>query len=268
MPGIVINIDPVAFTLGGLAVRWYGLAIVAAILAGFSLALSEARRRGLNEDAVANLGLAALVCAIVGARLAHVVDHLGYYLSAPLSILALNEGGLSIFGGVLGGLFAAVVFASRARLPLWRVLDVAAPGLILGQIIGRLGCIVNGDAQGLPADLPWAFTYIHPDALAPELGLPGHPYPVYEMLWNLAGLALLWSLRTRLRTPGALFLVYAAYYSLGRFFLSFVRQETQAFWGLQQAQVIALASLVLAGLAALYLLRQRPVALSKPSPQG
>jgi phosphatidylglycerol:prolipoprotein diacylglycerol transferase len=148
------------------------------------------------------------------------------------------------------------------------VFDAAAPGVLLGQIIGRLGCVVNGDSQGLPSDLPWAFTYVHPDALAPELGLPGHPYPVYEMLWNLVGLALLWGLRGRLRTPGALFLLYAAYYALGRLLLSSVRQETLAFWGLQQAQVIALGALLLAGLVALYLLRPRPGAHGQPGLQG
>lgn len=268
MRGIVINIDPVAFTVGEIAVRWYGIAVVAAILIGFALALVEARRRGLNEDEVANLGVWAVAAAIVGARLAHVLDHFAFYLANPAAIFAMHEGGLSIYGGVIGGLIAGALYAKRVRLPLWSVLDAAAPGLILAQAVGRLGCVVNGDAQGAPADLPWSFTYVHPNALAPELGVPGHPYPLYEIIWDLIGFAVLWRLRQRVRTPGVLFSIYAAYYSVGRFFLTYVRQELVVYWGLQQAQVIALAGLLFSALALVYLLRPRAVALGEGQQQS
>lgn len=174
----------------------------------------------------------------------------------------MHEGGLSIYGGVIGALAAGALYARRARLPLWSVLDAAAPGLILGQAVGRLGCIINGDAQGAPVDLPWSFIYVHPDSLAPELGVPGHPYPLYEIIWDLIGFAILWRLRGRVRTPGVLFLIYAAYYSAGRFVLSFVRLELVVWGGLQQAQVIALIGLLASALATVYLLRPRRVAFA------
>ncbi|MCL5110478.1 MAG: prolipoprotein diacylglyceryl transferase [Chloroflexi bacterium] len=267
MQGIVIAIDPVAFTLGQFAVRWYGVAVVVAILAGFALGLHEAKRRRLDVDEVANLGLWAVVCAIVGARLFHVLDHATYYVANPQAILALYEGGLSIYGGIAGGLLAGAVYAWRVRLPLFVVLDSAAPALILAQAVGRVGCLINGDAQGLPTDLPWAFTYVHPDSLAPELGVAGHPYPLYEIIWDVVGFAILWRLRGRWRTSGTLFLAYTVYYSLGRFLLSFVRQETIAFWGLQQAQVLALAALFAAIMGLTYLLRLRQNRLD-PDPRG
>ncbi len=259
MQGIVINVDPIALAVGPFAIRWYGLAVVAAITVGLAIGVAEARRRGLDVEQVYNLGIVAVLAALVGARLAHVIDYFGYYAANPLAAFALYEGGLSIYGGVLGGLAAGALYARRAKMPLLVLLDAVAPALILAQSVGRLGCIVNGDAQGAPTDLPWAFTYVNPGALVAELGVPGHPYPVYEIIWNLLVLAVLWRLRGSVRVPGVLFLTYAGLYSLGRFFLTFVRQEGEVLWGLQQAQVIALAVLMVAMPAIVYLSR-RPVA--------
>ena len=256
MHGIVIDVDPVALTVGPVAIRWYGLAVVAAVAVGFAVGLREAGRRGLDTDKVFALGLWALGAAIVGARLAHVIDHFGYYAANPAAVFALREGGLSIYGGLVGGLVAAALYARAASLRLALALDAAAPALALAQAVGRLGCVVNGDAQGAPADLPWAFVYTHPNAMVAELGVPGHPYPVYEMIWNLAVFAVLWRLRRRAQAPGTLFLLYASLYSVGRFFLTFVRQEGVVLWGLQQAQVIALLALLVALPAMLYLGRR------------
>jgi prolipoprotein diacylglyceryl transferase len=256
MPGIVIDIDPVALRLGGLAVRWYGVAVAGAILVAFYLGLREARWRGLAEDRVYTLGLVALVSAIAGARLLHVLDYSTYYSAHPGAIFAIREGGLSIYGGVLGGALGAWLYARWAKVPFLALADAAAPGLLLAHAIGRIGCVINGDAQGATANLPWAFVYVHRDALAPELGVPGHPYPLYEMLWDLPAFGLLWWLRTRVQTPGLLFLAYACLYSVGRFALSYVRVETQVGLGLQQAQVVALVVL-LAGLPAGWYLNRR-----------
>ncbi len=256
MQGIIVDINPIAFAAGPFAIRWYGVAVVAAVLVGFAVGVPEARRRGLDVDQVYNLGIWAVFAALVGARLAHVIDYFDYYAANPQAMLALREGGLSIYGGVLGGVAAGALYARLAKMPILVLLDAVAPALILAQAVGRLGCLVNGDAQGAPTDLPWAFTYVHPEALVPELGAPGHPYPVYEIIWNLLVFALLWRLRGRLRSPGVLFLTYAGLYSLGRFFLTYVRQEGEVLWGLQQAQVIAVAVLLVAIPAIAYLSRR------------
>lgn len=240
MNGIEIALDPVAFWIGDFAIRWYGIAVSAAILVGFSVTLREATRRGFGEDQVYSLGLWAVLFGIIGARLFHVIDYWAYYSANPWAMLALREGGLSIYGALLGGIAAGGVYAWRAKVPFRRLLDAAAPALLLAQATGRIGNIFNGDVQGRATDLPWAFYYTHPDALAPEPGVPGHPYPIYEIIWNLLSFAVVWSLRHRTRTPGVLFLVYVALYSAGRFTLMFVRHGTVVAWGLQQSQVIAL----------------------------
>lgn len=262
MNGIVIGIDPVAFSLGPVALTWHGIFASLAIVVGFVMTLAEARRRNLDEDRIYNLGLWSVLAALIGARLFHVVDHWAYYAANPVAILAFTSGGLSIYGGLVGGFIVGLVYALRARLPIKRVLDAVAPSLILAQAVGRIGCLINGDAHGAPADLPWAVAYTHPGAYAPQPGVPGHPYPAYEIILNLAVFALLWRLRDRVATPGVLFLIYAIAYALIRFFLSFVREETVVLWGLQQAQVIGLAGLLIAVPALVYLLRPRRKAVA------
>ncbi len=124
--------------------------------------------------------------------------------------------------------------------------DVAAPAVLLGQIVGRAGSLINGDAFGSPADLPWSLVYVHPDALIPDLGEPTHPYPLYEMLWNAVALGIVWRLRRQQLPDGTLFLVFLVLYAAGRFVLTFVRQEAIVLAGLQQAQVVALVALAIA----------------------
>jgi phosphatidylglycerol---prolipoprotein diacylglyceryl transferase len=256
--GIVIDVDPAIFRLGHFALRWYGLFFVLAIAAGTWLALREARRRGLDTEAVQNLAMWGVLGGIAGARLFHVVDRWELYADAPLRALHVWEGGLAVYGGLLGGVAAGLAYALRSGLPVWRTADAAAPGMILGQAVGRLACIPNGDALGAPADVPWAFVYTNPASMVPPalLGVPTHPYAAYELLFDLAVLALLWRLRTRLKADGLLFLSYASVYAAGRFVLTFFRTEQVWFWGLQEAQVVSLLVLA-AALPAAWLLVRR-----------
>jgi phosphatidylglycerol:prolipoprotein diacylglycerol transferase len=258
MSGIVINIDPVIFSVGGFSLRWYSLAVIGAILAAVMLAVREGGRRGIPREEIYSLALWVVLAGIIGARLFHVLDRLDYYGENLADIFSFQQGGLAIWGGVAGGVSAGVLYGRIRGLPLLRLGDAVVPAVLLGQIIGRLGCIINGDAYGGPTYLPWGFIYTHPEALLPDSlrYVPTHPYPVYEILWNLTLLLLLWRLRGRFRVAGSLFFAYLFFYSLGRFFLSYVRQEAVFLWGLQQAQVLALLGLVIS-LVALGVLRQR-----------
>lgn len=260
MNGIPIGIDPTLIHLGSLEIRWYGLAIALGVIAAVWVATREAKRKGISEENIQTLALIGVIGGIVGSRLFHVIDRLDYYMSNPLAMFAFQQGGLAIWGGVVGGVIAGGLYVLYKRMPLGAVADLAAPAMLTGQLIGRIGCIINGDAYGGPTDLPWGFIYQHPAALIPPvyLGVPTHPYPVYEMMWNLALFGTLWSLRTRLRINGLLFAVYVGGYSLGRFLLTFVREEQIVSWGLQQAQFVALGGLVLAALLVLYLKVLRP----------
>jgi phosphatidylglycerol:prolipoprotein diacylglycerol transferase len=246
MEPVTIAIDPVLIHIGTILVRWYGVAIAVGIALGIVLALREARRKGVDVDATYNTALWSVVIAIVGARLFHVVDRIDFYLQNPSSALSIRQGGLAMWGAIVGGSVAGALYCRWAKLSVGRMADIAAPAILLGQIVGRLGSLINGDAFGSPADLPWSLVYVHPDALIPDLGEPTHPYPLYEMLWNAVALGIVWRLRRRQLPDGTLFLVFLVLYAVGRFVLTFVRQEAIVLAGLQQAQIVALAALAVA----------------------
>jgi len=251
MTGITIDLDPVLFHLGHFAVRWFSILVVVAVAAGWLLGMREAKRKGLDVERLQGILVWILFGGIAGARLFHVVDRWGIYAADPLSALAVWEGGIAIWGAILGGLVAGSLYVIRHGLELPRVLDAAAPALLLGQGLGRLACIPNGDAYGAPADLPWSFIYTNPASMVPAdlLGVPLHPYPLYELVFDLGLLAVLWVARTRppfATNPGLLFVTYVAAYSVGRFLLSYTRAERIWFWGLQEAQVVSLAALLVA----------------------
>jgi phosphatidylglycerol---prolipoprotein diacylglyceryl transferase len=259
--GIVIDIDPVLVTFGSFAIRWYGLMMSLAILAGVALAMRRARAAGISEDDTLYVVLWALPSAFVGARLLHVIDAWQYYTTYPLQILAIQEGGLAIYGGLLGGVAGGALAARRKGLLSWRTLDVAAPAMILGQAIGRLGCFINGEHQGHPADLPWATSYIHPGAMAPD-SLPRHPAQMYEFFFDLAILGLLLLLGRRVKRDGVIFTLYAALYSFGRFWISSLREDAPFLLGFTEAQVVSVAVFFLAFPALLVLSRRNSRAMA------
>lgn len=262
-----IGFDPIIARLGTFELGWHGIFTAVAVLGGVWLALWLAARRGYSTDMVANIATWGVVGGIVGARVFHVLDHLPTYLQDPATILAVWQGGIAVYGAFIGGLVAGGIVAWRARANIWQLLDIAAPAMLVGQAIGRLGCLSNGDAWGANAtgcSLCLAVRYTNPNDLLPAdlLGVPTYAYPVYEMALTVLLLFGLWLGRERLRTyPGLTFLVAALGYGAIRFVLSYLRQETVLIAGLQEAQVIALVTSAVAVAAAIWRLTR-----TKPAP--
>jgi phosphatidylglycerol---prolipoprotein diacylglyceryl transferase len=257
---IEIGMDPVIFEVAGLEFRWYSLAIMVGILIGVWFSSREFHRKGLDETNFGNIAIIAVASGILGARLFHIFDRLDHYLSNPAQMLNFQSGGLAIYGAVVGGFLGVVIGCTIYKVPILPAIDAVAPGLVLAQAVGRFGCIVNGDAWGAETSFPFAFVYTNPDSFIPNrlLNVPTHPYPVYDMVMNLAIFGLIMTMRRRSLPNGALFALFITTYAFGRFFISFVREERVWFWGLQEAQVISLAGVVIGGVALAYLLRRRP----------
>lgn len=235
---IEININPVLFTLGSFEFRWYGLMVLLAIVVVVIWGIRAARKVEMSPDHVITAAIIGIPSGYVISRLIHVFDQLDYYIVNPGSILGFE--GLTIYGAVLGAALGIFVYSRFSKIPYARFADALAPGIILAQAVGRVGCTINGCCYGLESNLPWAFVYTHPNSYAP-LWVGTHPEVVYELIMDLAIFGMLLAIRGRFKifkTNGALFAFYLGIYSLGRFFLDFLRPPDIA--GLHQAQVIAL----------------------------
>jgi phosphatidylglycerol:prolipoprotein diacylglycerol transferase len=253
----IIDIDPVAFTILGLPVRWYGLILVAAASVAIWLAQREARRRGIGVQLVWDAVLWVGVAALVGGRALYVIQNeLGSISEHPAHVLMIWMGGLSFYGGLIGAIVALAVFARRRGIPLLAALDIAAPGAAIGQAIGHVGCLIGGDSYGIPTDLPWAVIYRNPAAMAPQ-GVPLHPTQAYEAIL-LGGLFVaIWLGRERLTRLGVGVTASAYLFGLAviRFALFFLRDEPAVFLGLKTAQWFGLGIAVAA--VALFLAARR-----------
>lgn len=218
------------------------------------LSLWLARGGGFPEDSVLAVLPWAILGGIVGARVVHVVDNWDLYAPAPWRILLVNEGGIGLLGAILGGSLAAYAAALRLGLPAGPIADLAAPGLILGQAIGRIGDLINGEHLSLPTDLPWGVIYL--DADSPGSRLPVHPAVGYELLWDLVVLGLLFGIRRRLPIPGMTYWSYLLLYSVGRFFISYLRLDPVWASGLQLSQLLALVAAYASAFALVHLARK------------
>ncbi len=259
MSFIEITVDPVVFSLGGYALRWYGVFLALGLVTGLGVAVREARRRGLSEDGVNSAAFWGLLAGLVAARLSHVADYAEYYRLNPQLIVALHQGGMSLLGGLLVGGGVVALVCRRRGLPPAAALDAAAPGLALGVSVGRLGSLINGDAAGNPVTLPWAVVYPPPDSLAYQLDLPVHPYPAYEILLGLGIFGLLVAAGPHLRRPGTAFGLWAVLFSLGRLALTLTRPEPAPLFGIRQSQLFS-AVLAVVGLVVLWQSVRRPAA--------
>ncbi|MBU1048394.1 prolipoprotein diacylglyceryl transferase [Candidatus Bipolaricaulota bacterium] len=220
---------PILLQLGPITIRYYGLMYVIAISLGFYLLSKEVRRKQLelSTDNLLDLLLWTVPLAIIGARLYYVVFHWGYYGSRPMDILKLWQGGLAIHGGVLAGILVVYIFSRRRKIGFWDLTDALVPSLILGQAIGRIGNLTNGDAFGLPTTLPWG---IHFPAESPAgMTFPGqatHPSMIYEMILNLAIFSFLWGIRKRGYRAGFSTAMYFILYAIARSIVSFTRADS------------------------------------------
>jgi phosphatidylglycerol---prolipoprotein diacylglyceryl transferase len=265
---VPINIDPTLIAIGPLMITWHGLFTAVGTLVGIWLAARWATRVGYTEDDTFAVAMWGVGGAIVGARLFHVIDQWDYYSQRLLQIVLLNEGGIAIYGAIVGGMLAGAVAAWRKGLNVARLADVACIPLILGMAIGRIGDIINGEHHGAHAQgFPLAVVYTNPNTLG-EIGVPVHLAVGYELLLDVAifgvlvwlvrgvvlrGGRLTWAWRPRYPRNGMLFWTYLALYSAGRFVVEFYRQDTIFALGISQSQLLSVIGVIVAAWGLVFL---------------
>ncbi len=237
---IEINISPIAF----LNVRWYGIMVALAIIVLLLWTVWQVRKGArVSYDTVFAVALVGIPSGIIISRLLHVIDRWGYYIQHPGQII--GGSGLTIYGAVLGAALGIWVFSKFSKIKFGYFTDVLAPGIVLAQAIGRVGCTINGCCYGKACSLPWGIIYTNPDSLAP-LGVSVHPTTVYEIIYLLIMFGVLLGLKGKLKPDGSLFLVYLGLYSVWRLGIDFMREGTPFLFGLHQAQVIGIIILLIA----------------------
>lgn len=247
-------IDPIAFKIFGLSVHWYGIIICAGMILGVAVAIWQAKKRGYKADMIYDFFILALPLAVIGARLYYVVYEWQRYAANPISALYIWEGGLAIYGGVIGGVIAAIIFCKWKKVPFGDLVDSCAPSLILGQAIGRWGNFVNQEAYGNAITDSMGNIITDPNA-----GL--FPYGVYienlrewhqatffyESMWNLCVFALLLIYAKHAKHRGNVLAMYFVAYGIGRFFIEGLRTDSLYIGGLRVSQVLS-AVLVIGGI--------------------
>ena len=257
--GIEINPSPVAFTVFGKDIYWYGIIIAAGFLLAVFYMLARAKDFGITQDDVLDMILWAVPIGVICARLYYCIFYWELYADDPISILYIWEGGLAIYGGVIAGLLTGIIWCRKKKIPFGAMADVCAPGLLIGQCIGRWGNFINREAFGRETT---AFSRM-------GLTLPGretvyvHPTFLYESLWNFAGFLMLhfWFRKHERRFDGELILLYAVWYGIGRALIEGLRTDSLyiAGTGIRVSQLVAAVSfLAAAGILAWVLVKKKP----------
>lgn len=268
-------VDPIIFSIGPFALRWYGVLMLAGVLATSIVASREVARRGEDPDNLWDMLLWILIPGFIGARLYYVfvqsprdASGLGYFLQNPGEILKVWSGGIHIFGGFIAGGLALWIFTRLRHLNPLPYLDGIALGLPLGQAIARWGNFINQELYGPPTSLPWGLRIDMAHRLAPYNNLGAypesvrfHPLFLYESLWNFIGFFLIFWLSRRFQSrlkPGDIALLYLIWYPLGRFFIEFLRTDSWFFPGTSFNVVHMLSAIsILMAVVGLYLRHRR-----------
>ena len=264
LASISIGINPNLIDFWNLTLSWHGVLTFVGVAVAVWLIARWGGREGMIVDSIYSVAVWAIIGGVIGARVLHVIDFWDeVYRDDFLSVFAVWSGGIAIYGAIIGGFIGGALYimirnsewflslwrtlfpfmgeAQKANLPsIGRLADVSAPAVLIGMAIGRLGDIINGEHFAKVTDLPWGFVYTHansPGIFRP----PTHPAVGYEMIFDLLLVAAIWPLRNRLRPNGMFFTLFLATYSIGRFFLSFLREEFNTYFGaLNEAQVVAI----------------------------
>lgn len=233
---MVTTLNPIAIQLGPLKVHWYGIILSTAVLTGLLLAIREGKKFGIPQQLFVDLLFFSIPSALIGARAYYVIFKWDIYRDNWVDVFKIWHGGIAIYGALIGSVICAIIYAQKKGQTFWRIADICAPSLLIGQAIGRWGNFINQEAYGGPVEELFIRNTLHlPDLIVNQMNVQGvfhHPTFLYESLWNFVGVLLLFGFR-RLRSiySGEIFISYLIWYSIGRFFIEGLRTDSLAYQG-------------------------------------
>lgn len=248
----------------------YGALLALAFIVAIFVVVRGARREGVPEDRIFDMAVYTVISALLGAKLLLILSDPGYYIGHPGQILSTLRSGGVFYGGFLFATIVSFAYLRRYRLPAWKVADLVAPGIAIGQAIGRLGCFSAGCCYGKPSSLPWAVTFRDVyafETVGTPIDLPVHPTQLYESLATFLIFVTLIVIRRRKRFDGQIFWLYAAMYSVIRFVIEFVRNDERGmvFGVISTSQFIALLLLPLSVLMYVRLRKRAASTATEPA---
>ncbi len=255
--GLQFDVNTTAFSIGSFSVQWYGILIALGFLLAILYASRMCKKMNIKEDALFDSVIVGLICGIIGARLYYVIFYPGdKYINDPWSIFNIKEGGLGIYGGIIGGLLGGGIMAKIRKLKVPAVLDIATIGFLIGQCVGRWGNFINQEAFGTATNLPWG---MQSDATAIEVVGPVHPCFLYESILCFIGFILLHFFTRYLRRyDGQTFLLYLVWYGTSRFFIESLRTDSLLipYTDLRVSQAVAAVTVLAAVVLLLVFMRK------------
>lgn len=276
--------NPILFSLGKIKITYYGLMYAISFLLGIEIAKKYGEKKGLSPETIENYAFIAMISGLIGGRIYYVIFNLDYYLAYPGDILAVWKGGMAIHGGILGGIIGTCIYGRIKKLNPLLLGDCVAVSLLLGQAIGRIGNLMNGEIYGVPTFtplkyiftlkprfyewfnyynslsvdgkgafkelVPWGLVFPNSSPAGSEFpNLPLHPAMLYELVLNLIGVLFLWFfLRKKNYKTGTLWCSYIIIYSIIRTFVSFFRAEDLMFYGFRAPHVISIILIIISSL--------------------
>jgi len=219
---------PILVEFGFIKIFTYGLLVATGFFVAILLAGRQGKKEGLDQQKIMDLAFYVLVAALVGGRLLYIVVEYRYFLDNPMEVLKFWKGGLVFYGGFIGAFSVGFWYVRKHQLPVWKVGDIVAPSIAIGQAIGRWGCFFAGCCYGVRTDVPWAITFSDPKSLAP-LDIPLHPTQIYLSLNALVIYGILVWLRKRKKFEGQVFWTYGILYSIGRFIIEYYRGDDRGY---------------------------------------
>ncbi len=248
----LLAINPVAFSLGSIEVRWYGIIIAFGIILAYIVGQREMVKRGFHQEFLTDLLIWAVPIAIISARIYYVIFKWDSYMENPEKIIQIWNGGIAIHGALIGSFLTGYFFSKKRKTSFWKLTDILAPSILIGQIIGRWGNFMNQEAHGGEVTRSFLENLMLPNWIIEQMYIDGayyHPTFLYESLWNLVGVIILLLLRKVNLRRGESFLFYLVWYSFGRFFIEGLRTDSLYMiesLELRTAQVVSVVTIIVA----------------------